>query len=232
MSTPAASSAHADPGGSKVDLAYDVIRARILDRSYTPGYRLVLGSLARELGVSTVPVREAVRRLEAESLVDFTRHVGATVRGLDPVEYRWTVETLAVVEAAATGASAPLLSDAAIARARGINARMREGLADLDPLRHSELNQQLHLVLASACPNPQLLELVDRGWARLAALRSSVFSFVPERAAPSVEEHEALIDLIASGGEPDEVERAAREHRGRTLAGVLQVQGAPHGRSA
>ena len=212
--------------GSKVDLAHQVIRARILDRTYTPGYRLVLGSLARELGVSTVPVREAVRRLEAEHLVNVTRHVGATVRGLDPVEYRWTVETLAVVEAAATGASAPLLDEAAIDRARSLNTRMRAGLADLDPLRHSDLNQQLHRTLASACPNPHLLDLVDRGWARLATLRSSVFSFVPERAAPSVEEHEAIIDLIASRADPDDVERAAREHRRRTLARVLEAQDA------
>ncbi len=213
--------------GSKVDLAYDVIRARILDRTYTPGYRLVLGSLARELGVSTVPVREAVRRLEAENLVDFTRHVGATVRGLDPVEYRWTVETLAIVEAAATGASAPLLGDAAIARARALNEQMRAGLADLDPLRHSHLNQQLHRTLVSACPNPHLVDLVDRGWDRLATLRSSVFSFVPERAAPSVEEHDALIDLIVSRADPADVERAAREHRSRTVSGVLAAQVAP-----
>lgn len=212
--------------GSKVDLAYGMIRTRILERVYTPGYRLILGTLARELGVSTVPVREAVRRLEAESLVDFTRHVGATVRGLDAVEYRWTVETLAVVEAAATAASAPLLDQAAIARARSLNAAMQAGLADLDPLRHSSLNQQLHHVLASACPNPQLLDLVDRGWDRLATLRSSVFSFVPERAATSVVEHAALIDLIASGAGGEEVERASREHRLRTLAGVLDHQGA------
>jgi len=219
-------STDAPGGGSKVDRAHQVIRGRIIDRTYTPGYRLVLGTLARELGVSTVPVREAVRRLEAERLVDFTLHVGATVRGLDPVEYRWTLETLAVVEAAATRASAPLLDDAAIARARSLNERMRAGLAHLDPLRHSDLNQQLHRTLASACPNPHLLDLVDRGWARLATLRSSVFSFVPERAAASVEEHEALIDLIASGADADDVERAAREHRRRTLAGVLKAQGA------
>ncbi len=220
-------STDAPGGGSKVDRAHQVIRGRILDRTYTPGYRLVLGTLARELGVSTVPVREAVRRLEAEHLVDFTLHVGATVRGLDPVEYRWALETLAVVEAAATGASAPLLDDAAIARAHALNERMRAGLHDLDPLLYSDLNQQLHRTLASACPNSHLLDLVDRGWARLATLRSSVFSFVPERAAPSVKEHDALIDLIASGADAQDVEFAAREHRRRTLAAVLETQGAP-----
>jgi DNA-binding GntR family transcriptional regulator len=206
---------------SKVDLAHDLIRGRIRDGAYTPGYRLVLGTLAKELGVSTVPVREAVRRLEAEGLVEVVRNVGATVRGLDPVEYRWTVETLAVVEGAATGMAAAHLSGTALAEARRLNDAMRDGLDDLDPLRHSRLNQQFHRVLAAPCPNPHLLDLVERGWTRVSALRSSVFSFVPERAAEAVREHDALLDLVARGAPATEIEAATRAHREATLHAVL-----------
>lgn len=209
---------------SKVDLAYDLIRARILDGSYTPGYRLVLGTLAKELGVSTVPVREAVRRLEAERLVEVVRNVGATVRGLDPVEYRWTVETLAVVEGAATGMAAAHLTEAAIAEARRLNDAMRDGLADLDPLRHSRLNQQFHRALTGPCPNPHLLDLVERGWTRVTSLRSSVFSFVSDRARDSVREHDALLDLIERGAPAAEIDAAARAHRLTTLHAVLNSQ--------
>jgi DNA-binding GntR family transcriptional regulator len=212
---------------SKVDLAYDRIRGRILEGAYTPGYRLVLGTLARELNVSTVPVREAVRRLEAEGLVQVVRNVGATVRGLDPVEYRWAVETLAVVEGAATGMAAAHLPDTAIAEAHRLNEAMRAGLAEpsgLDPLRHTRLNQRFHRVLAGPCPNPHLLELVERGWTRVSALRSSVFSFVPERAAESVREHEALLELIVRGAPAAEIDAAARVHRDATLHAVLHSQ--------
>ncbi len=208
--------------GSKVDLAHDLIRGRIRDGAYTPGYRLVLGILAKELGVSTVPVREAVRRLEAEGLVEVVRNVGATVRGLDPVEYRWAVETLAVVEGAATGMAAPHLPPAGLAEARRLNEAMRHGLADLDPQRHTRLNQQFHRVLSSTCPNPHLLDLVDRGWTRVSALRSSVFSFVPDRARESVREHDVLLDLIERGASPAEIETATRVHREATLRAVLE----------
>lgn len=211
---------------SKVDLAHDLIRTRILDGAYTPGYRLVLGTLAKELGISTVPVREAVRRLEAEGLVEVVRNVGATVRGLDPVEYRWAVETLAVVEGAATGMAAPLLSAAELGEARRLNAAMRTGLDDLDPLRHSRLNQQFHRVLTDPCPNPHLRELVERGWTRVSGLRSSVFSFVPDRAAESVLEHDALLDLIARGAPAAEIDAAARAHREATVQAVLRSQAA------
>lgn len=211
---------------SKVDLAYDLIRARILEGAYTPGYRLVLGPLAKELAVSTVPVREAVRRLEAEGLVEVVRNVGATVRGLDPVEYRWTVETLAVVEGAATGMAAPLLSAADLAEARRLNDAMRAGLDDLDPLRHSRLNQQFHRLLTDPCPNPHLRELVERGWTRVSGLRSSVFSFVPDRAAESVREHDALLDLIARGAPAARIDAAARAHREATVQAVLRSRAA------
>ena len=209
---------------SKVDLAYDLIRRRILDGAYTPGYRLVLGTLAKELGVSTVPVREAVRRLEAETLVEVVRNVGATVRGLDPVEYRWAVETLTVVEAAATGMAAAHLPPAALTEARRLNSAMRDGLDDLDPLRHNRLNQQFHRVLTEPCPNPHLLDLVERGWTRVSALRSTVFSFVPDRAAESVREHDALLDLIERGAPAAEIEVVARAHRDATLQAVLGSQ--------
>jgi len=206
---------------SKVDLAHDLIRRRIRDGAYTPGYRLVLGTLAKELGVSTVPVREAVRRLEAEGLVEVVRNVGAIVRGLDPVEYRWAVETLAVVEGAATGMAAAHLADAALVEARRLNAAMRDGLDDFDPLRHSRLNQQFHRVLTAPCPNPHLLDLVERGWTRVGVLRSSVFSFVPDRAAEAVREHDALLELVACGAPAAEIEAAARAHREATLRAVL-----------
>lgn len=211
---------------SKVDRAYDLIRGRILSGAFTPGYRLVLGVLAKELGVSTVPVREAVRRLEAENLVEVVRNVGATVRGLDPVEYRWAVETLAVVEGAATGMAAAHLPPEGLAEARRLNNAMRDGLDDFDPLRHTRLNQQFHRVLADPCPNPHLLDLVERGWARVATLRSSVFSFVPDRAVESVREHDGLLELIARGATAAEIETAARAHRAATLQAVLHSQAA------
>ncbi|WP_432534351.1 GntR family transcriptional regulator [Kineococcus arenarius] len=216
---------------SKVEAAYELIRDRILSGQYTPGYRLVLGSLAKELNSSSVPVREAVRRLEAEALVEFERNVGATVRGLDPVEYRWTMETLAVVEGAAVGQAVPLLTAEDLQEVRRLNELMRAELRELprggfDTQRFSQLNQRLHRTLAAPCPNPHLLDLVDRGWSRLSTLRTSVFSMVPERTHQSVAEHDELIELIASGADPAAVEQATRSHRAATLAAVLAHEAA------
>src|SRR6478609_4358119 len=116
----------ANPGApltaeSKSQLAYGFIRERIDDGRYVPGYRLVLGQIARELDVSVVPVREAIRRLEAEGLVTFERNVGAQVALIKETEYLHTMETLALVEGAATAMSAPLLGPNHVRRAREVN---------------------------------------------------------------------------------------------------------------
>ncbi|QOD03683.1 GntR family transcriptional regulator [Pseudarthrobacter sp. BIM B-2242] len=207
--------------GSKSQQAYEAVKARIVGGTYTPGYRLVLGSIAKDLGFSVVPVREAIRRLEAEGLVKFERNVGATVAGIDPTEYLYTMQTLSIVEGAATALSAPLIGEADLVRARAVNEEMRACLEHFDPVRFTQLNQDFHSVLFEHCPNPHILDLVHRGWNRLASLRSSTFRFVPGRAHDSVDEHEALLQLIESGAAAETIEKAARLHRSATLDAYL-----------
>jgi DNA-binding GntR family transcriptional regulator len=207
--------------GSKSEQAYQAVKARIVEGIYTPGYRLVLGTIAKDLGFSVVPVREAIRRLEAEGLVKFERNIGATVAGIDPTEYLYTMQTLSIVEGAATALSAPLIDPAAIARARAVNEELRECLGHFDPVRFTQLNQDFHSVLFEHCPNPHILDLVHRGWNRLAALRSSTFRFVPGRAHDSVNEHENLLRLIETGADAEQIEKAARLHRSATLDAYL-----------
>lgn len=212
---------------SKSQLAYDFLRARIDDGRYVSGFRLVLGQIAGELDISVVPVREAIRRLEAEGLVTFEKNVGAQVALLNDAEYAYTMETLALVEGGATRLSAPLLTGDQLHRARMINRELIACLDDFIPHRFTQLNQQFHAVLYEECPNPHILDLVHRGWKRLTVLRDSTFSFVPGRARESVDEHEQILALIESDADPLEIELAARRHRLATLE-ALQAYQADH----
>ncbi|MDK1361932.1 GntR family transcriptional regulator [Arthrobacter sp. zg-Y1219] len=210
------------PGaGSKSEQAYSLLKDRILGGEMSPGYRLVLSSIATEMGCSVVPVREAIRRLEAEGLVHFVRNVGATVAGIDPDLYLHTMQTLSIIEGAATALAAPSISAEELTRARELNAQMREVLDNFDPVRFTALNTEFHALLYARCPNPHILELVHRGWNRLGRMRSSVFRYVPDRAHASVEEHDALLDLIDAGASAPDVEHAARAHRTNTLNAFL-----------
>jgi DNA-binding GntR family transcriptional regulator len=210
---------------SKAQLAYDFIRNNIVSGRFSPGYRLVLSAIAAELRVSVVPVREAIRRLEAERLVTFERNVGAQVTMIDEREYLYTMQTLALIEGYATASAAPLVTAEQVRQARQLNESMRESLTDFQPHAFTEQNRAFHSVLFEGCPNPHILDLVHRGWSRLAGLRDSTFSFVPGRAHESVEEHEQLLRLIEQHADAETIERAARNHRARTLDAFLAYQG-------
>jgi DNA-binding GntR family transcriptional regulator len=217
-----------DPAESKSERAYTWIRERIARGEYSAGYRLVLAPIAESLDMSVVPVREAIRRLEAEGLVTFERNVGARVTVVDENEYVFTMQTLGLVEGAATAMSAPLLSAEDLDRAAEVNDRMQRLLEHFDAHVFTQLNQQFHSVLYEPCPNPHILDLVHRGWGRLANLRDSTFAFVPGRAHHSVEEHAEILDLIRTGADPIEIELAARNHRWRTLDAFIDARHPDH----
>ena len=202
---------------SKSERAYQLIKTNITDGVYGPGFRLVLGTIAKELDISVVPVREAIRRLEAEGLVTFTTNVGAQVVATDAREYQFTMETLSLVEGMATAMAAPNVKPSDIALARKINAEMRECLEHFEPTRFTELNHEFHAVIFEHCANLHILDMVHRGWNRLATIRESSFIYVPGRARESVEEHDRLLDLIEAKADPLEIELAARNHRLSTL---------------
>lgn len=156
---------------SKTDTAYEAVKARILDGTYPAGFRLGLSTLAEEFGMSPLPVREAIRRLEAESLVRFERNIGATVAGMSLHEYAWTIETLAYLEGAAVGASGHLLTKGELKAARKLNRRLADCLDDEDHRMFRTLDQRFHEALVARCENPTIVELLARSWGRLGTSR-------------------------------------------------------------
>ncbi len=206
-----------DAALSKSQQAYRWVKERIANQEFTPGYRLVLGSIAGELDMSVVPVREAIRQLEAEGLVTFERNVGARVSMVDDSQYRHSMQALSILEGTATALAARRLTADDLRAARRINELMIETLEHFDPRAFTALNQEFHVTLYSKCANPRMLELVNAEWGRLGHLRDSTFSFVPGRAQESVREHENIVQLIETGAPLGEIEKAARRHRAATL---------------
>lgn len=211
---------------SKADLAYEAIRSGIVAGTYPPGARLVIDQLVRDLGMSTVPIREAIRRLEAGGYVTFQQNQGASVATIDAESYGESMETLAVLEGAATALALPYLGSKEIRRARQLNGKMTESLEQLDPVKFTAVNHEFHRLLYSRCPNLHLLTLIEREWDRLTAIRRSTFAFVPERAREAVVEHDDLLDRIDGGSGPQEVERFTRDHRMRTANRFLSRRAA------
>ncbi|MFI9593218.1 GntR family transcriptional regulator [Nonomuraea sp. NPDC052265] len=164
---------------SKAELSYEILRSRILDGTYGPGYQLVMDRLAREIGVSTIPLREALRRLQSDGLVEVVRNLGARVAVFDAAQVRHTLEVL---------------------------------------------NRAFYFSVYEHCDDEHLNFLLEAEWTRLDHMRRSVFGYLPGRARRSVEEHEHLLDLIAGGADPAQIERLACAHKTNTAGALYDVR--------
>jgi DNA-binding GntR family transcriptional regulator len=174
--------------------------------------------LAAELGVSVLPIREAIRRLEAEGLVVYQPNTGPRVAPADPGQFVDSLTVLAVLEGFATPLAAPHMTTEDIAGLREINDNMGECLRTLEMLRFGELNQEFHMRIYERCPNPLLVELLRETARRLDVIRRTVFTRIPYRGAESVKEHRRLIELIEAGAPASELEKVARDHKLRTVS--------------
>lgn len=204
---------------TKADQCYEILKARIVDGTYGPGYRLVIDQLSREHDISANPWRESVRRLEAEGWVEVVPHAGALVRALDVDSQRRTIQLLARLEGLATALSAERLTAADIDAARQVNTEMAHALSDFETARFEALDRRFHELLCTRCDDPRLSELLTTEWTRLDIVRRSSFG---RATAPAglVDEHARLLDMVVERAEPDAIESAARGHRLSTHDGV------------
>ena len=201
---------------NKQERTYTILRDRIHSGAHPPKSRLNIDGLARELGVSAIPVREALRRLEAEGWVLFQPNVGAIVAPVDATMWEQQMVAVAILEGAATAEACAHLRPLDLARLRKIAAEMDEVAAAGDAIRFGRLNRKLHAAITARCPNSYLVELLEQTYAGLDRIRSTMFAYLPDRSKAAQDEHAHLIDLLEAG-DPAAVEQYARWHKVQTI---------------
>lgn len=144
------------------DAIADHLRASILDGRFDPGSRIRQEALADEYGVSRIPVREALRRLEREGLVTLVPHSGARVARLDFDEHLETYIIREAIEPVAIAHSAPRITDENLARLK----EMVEAFEHIgsEPERWLEADRQFHLATYAAASMPRLLRMIEGFW--------------------------------------------------------------------
>lgn len=205
--------------GSKADVAYVSIRDKILSGELAPGTVIPQRELAAEIGVSTTPLREGLRRLASEGLVDFGDRKIARIRELRTDDARNLLEVRRSLDPLAASLAAERRSNADMAEIRssaeGLTAlSVNPGIDEL--LAH----RRFHAAIYRASQNDLLISVLDRLWDqadryRLLALRKEDRG--QEARDRKDEEHRLLVEHIAAR----EAEAAARvmlEHIDTSLA--------------
>jgi DNA-binding GntR family transcriptional regulator len=184
---------------------YLALRERILSKDIAPGTRLVMRDVANRYEASDIPVREALRMLERDGLVETAPYRGARVTTLTAKEVEETCFIRSHLESIATGLAAERITDAELARLDLLMIRMRAAVDGQDGPAFSELNLEFHRTIVASCGNDMLRELTMDIRRRHSGFQR-VFRLVPGRLATSQSEHEGIMAALRD----HDAERASR----------------------
>lgn len=192
-----------------------ILRERIVTGVIDPGTRLSVPALARELGVSRSPVRDAVLRLVREGLAEEVYNRGAIVRLPGPARLVSLYEVREPLEGMAARLAAGRVGPDSLARLREL-LHQHTAVATREDFRsHIEIDAAFHATIRELARNPLLERLLDEIQGQvMVAMRSTSVSGGMRQA---VTEHRAIVDAVAAG-DPDASEAAARRHIARLTA--------------
>jgi DNA-binding GntR family transcriptional regulator len=174
----------------------DWLAQRIIDGETAPGERLTEPRLAELAGVSRSPVREALRILAGEGLVEITPRHGARVTHVGVRDASELYECRLLLEPACAFEAVQAIAPAGVAELDGIRAAMEAAAGD--GARFLAENVAYFRSLARYCPNALLREFVELTWSN-AQRYWSIFARVHGYSAGSLESHGALHDAVRAG---------------------------------
>ena len=174
---------------------YLALRERILSNDIEAGTRLVMRDVANRYEASDIPVREALRMLERDGLVETAPYRGARVTTLTAKEVEETYFIRSHLESIATGLAAERITDAELEQLEELMTRMRKAVDAQDGPAFSDLNFEFHRTIVASCGNDMLRELTMDIWRRHSGFQR-VFRMVPERLATSQSEHEGIMAAL------------------------------------
>jgi DNA-binding GntR family transcriptional regulator len=187
------------------NLVYDEIRSAIVNGRLKPGERLIEERLAEEYGVSRNPVREALRALSAEGLVDVSSRRGAHVAHVAPEKLQEVIEMRALLESHNARLAARHRNPVVLKSVEAILAKGQAALSAGRMRSLRDLNEQFHKALAQAGNNELLSEMLGALRARSALLFAPDN---PERQALNWDEHAGILQAILDGDEDMAAKRA------------------------
>ena len=199
------------------------LRERIVSGQLPGATKLDQDALAAECGVSRMPVREALRRLNAEGLVTLLPHRGAVVAHLGFDDIVETYEMRGVLEGLAARRAAPEFDDARLAEIR-LTLDAMAAPTDSDDWR--TLNDRFHKLIEEPCGAPRLLALIER-LAGQCEPYVRMYARVLDPCDIANDEHKVIYAACARRS-PDELEQAVRMHFcrfGRTVAEFIGNRG-------
>lgn len=205
-----------------VDAAYQALRNAILSSAVLPGERLNVDDLARKLGVSLTPVRQAIQQLATEGLVEIRPRSGTFVAKLTAQDVDETFEIRYALEALAAERAIDKMSPQDLRTLRDLLKTLRKPVrTDEDRKEHEEANSALHLTLIRTAGNNRLAEMYEdlNAHLKIARIHRTEEGW-PARLREEQAEHEAIVDALESR-DLVQMQAALRKHIYRAKSALI-----------
>ena len=177
------------------------LRQMLVENRIAPGAKLNERELSDVLRVSRTPLREAIRMLAAEGLVELLPNRGATALALSPADIAHTFEVMAGLEALSGQLAAERIQEAELAEIRALHFEMLAAYTRRDLPAYYALNGRIHGAINAAARNPVLTRTYEQVNARLQALRFRS-NQDGEKWRNAVQEHERMVQALSARDAP------------------------------
>lgn len=182
---------------TRAQVILEEMRDRISTGVLAPGARLLLKPISEEFGCSEIPVREALRALQAEGLITVIPHTGAFVSAPNIDELVELTEVRSILEPEATVAAAPHIDAGMVAKLRDMLAEMRILGEQNAAQEYGRLNRRFHTFILDKTPNQKMAALVKDLWGQADRGRL-VYKKGPGFLGESMRQHTEIVDAIES----------------------------------
>jgi len=192
------------------------IRELILTGAVKPGEWLRQEKFAQQFGVSQTPVREALKQLSADGLLEHVPYRGIRVVEFTITDVSDLYECRTFIEGMAARHAATHISDAQLGELRSVFTRMQQRLGPLHIAEYRDLNRRFHTIIFDASGRSLLVRTLAQMWASFPSMLWSNFARtapapLPGRDKTDVEEHSAILAALEAR-DPEAAERATRRH--------------------
>lgn len=208
---------------SREEYAYTVLREGILSGRFLPEQVISQSEIARQLGISVIPVRTAISRLVAEGLMVQDAHRSPQISSFSVEELREILVIRMHLERLAIEAAIPHMTPEKLQELRNVLSHGREAAAANDPVMFGRKNREFHLTIYQQAPMPLLYEMIVDLWQKSDLHQGrAVFQRVGGWMEKAQAQHEQLLAYIEAG----DVDRAGAylfEHRHEAMERFMQA---------
>ena len=197
----------------------DIIREKIISGAIPPNTRLTILEVAKEFGVSQMPVREAFQCLQGEGLLKVVPHKGACVLALDPIRVRSFYLIRSVIEGLLARQSVHTMTDSTLETLKKINDQFKTAVENNNLKKITSLNKKFHKSLYRCGEIPEAFDVYKRYEGLLTTLRHK-HGFNRKRLEGMVVEHSEILDAVSSK-DGSGVENLVKIHIEKAMTDIL-----------